>query len=134
MFWMVLDGPIPTWEVSDFPNLVPLSFERTPKATSRLLPVMETLLSPAFTVEMKDTCKMCFLRACPALEEVIPSSSTPAAWDRALATQSHWEHGVCCSLAQHFMWDNSCVLFHGAQPLQCLQEPLADSSKQVAER
>lgn len=45
---------------------------------------------------------------------VLPSSSTPPARDRAFATHSHWEHDVCPSLAQHFTWDNSRVLFHGA--------------------
>lgn len=64
---------------------------------------------------------------------VLPSSSTPPAWDRALAAHFPWEHDVCSSLAGHFMWDNPCVFFRGASPPQWLQEALADSSDQVAE-
>lgn len=116
--------PIPSWELSDFPNLVSLSFDQTPKPAS----VMRTLLSPAFSVGMQeDRCKMCFGRG------VLPSSSPLPAWDRESATHSPWEHDVCSSLAQHFLWDNPCGLSRGAEPLQWLQEALADSSKQVAE-
>lgn len=62
---------------------------------------------------------------------VLLSCSTPA-WDRAFAAHSPG-NTECAPPWLSTSCRITAVLSHGAEPLQRLQEALADSSKQVAE-